>query len=123
MTVGLDDGVKVGLDFDTWKVTICEVHGASVRFEQASIRGPGMSTLDAVTGIPREMLYAASRLGTRPAEIYIERGRGQNRKGEYEMGAIYGAVIVSVRQGVAGSVHRVGHDRRVEESRHGRCRH
>jgi hypothetical protein len=90
--------VRVGIDIDTWKLTFCAVSEEVVLFEQAKIRAPGQSLFDALQGIAAALFTAVTRLGVEPDEVYIERGRGMHRKGEYELGAIYGATAVAVRR-------------------------
>lgn len=90
--------MRVGVDIDTWKLTLCAVSPEVVIFETAKIRVPGQSIFDALQGIPSSLSSAVSRMGVVIDEVYIERGRGQNRKGEYELGAIYGATTIAIRR-------------------------
>lgn len=67
-------------------------------FETARIRTSGQSFFDALQGIPSGLSSAVARMGVVIDEVYIERGRGANRKGEYELGAVYGATVVALRR-------------------------
>jgi hypothetical protein len=97
--------VKLGIDIDTWKLTLCAldgpyVHPSVVAFETAKIRQRGDSFFDAIQGVAPALSLAVSRLPGTPEEVYIERGRGAHRAGEYELGAIYGATAVAVRRAI-----------------------
>lgn len=99
--------MKLGVDIDTWKLTLCllvmpgrTLRPSVVEFQTAKIRERGGTLFDAIQGVAPALSLAVSRLSVAPEEVYIERGRGQHRKGEYELGAIYGATAVAVRRAV-----------------------
>lgn len=89
---------QLGIDIDTWKLTLCVLHPSLIAFETCTIRQRGQSLFDAIQGVAPALSLGIARLALVPDEVYIERGRGQHRKGEYELGAIYGATAVAVRR-------------------------
>lgn len=90
--------MRVGIDIDTWKLTLCALSDEVVCFETAPIRTRGQTFFDAILGVQHGLSMALPRLGVVVDEVYIERGRGQHRAGEYELGAIYGATAVAVKR-------------------------
>ena len=71
-----------------------------IAWETAKIRQRGDSFFTAIQGVAPALSLAVSRLPATPEEVYIERGRGMHRAGEYELGAIYGATAVAVRRAI-----------------------
>ena len=90
--------MRMGVDLDTWKLTLCVIDADQIGFETCPLRERNHSLFDAIQGVAPSLSLAIDRLGAVPDEVYIERGRGQHRKGEYELGAIYGATAVAVRR-------------------------
>ncbi len=90
--------MRVGIDLDTWKLTLCASGPDVVLFEQAKIRERGHSLFDAVQGIPSALAFAFSRLGVVVDEVYVERGRGMFRTADFELGAVWGATAIAVRR-------------------------
>jgi hypothetical protein len=94
--------VKLGIDTDTWKLTLCSISGWEepeiVEWQTAPLRNRGDSLFDAIQGVASALSLAVSRLSSAPDEVYIERGRGQHRTADFELGAIYGATAVAVRR-------------------------
>jgi len=91
----------VGVDIDTWKLTLCAVSESMVAWETATLRRRGESLLDAILGTQHAVPVAVTRLGiasaeTDPTEYHVERGRGQHRKADFDLGAIYGATCVAL---------------------------
>lgn len=90
--------MKLGIDPDSWKLTLCSLGPNLIEWQTAPIRSRGESLFDAIQGVAPALSLAVSRLSERPEMVYIERGRGQHRSADFELGAIYGAVVVAIRR-------------------------
>ena len=99
--------VPVGVDIDTWKVTLCALHPAGPAWQTAPLRRAGQSLLDAIRQTAFALPLACNRLDLRDdrirVEFHVERGRGQHRKADFDLGAIYGAVIVALARACPNS--------------------
>lgn len=88
----------LGIDIDTYKLTLCwwEPDVGQAQWRTARLREWGSaSALDAVRATPLGLANATMGMHA-PREVYVERGWGQNRRGEFELGAIFGATIVAI---------------------------
>jgi hypothetical protein len=90
--------VKLGIDPDSWKLTLCNLGPNLIEWQTAPLRSRGESLFDAIQTVAPALSLAVSRLSAPPDEVYIERGRGMFRTADFELGAIYGAVAVAVRR-------------------------
>lgn len=92
--------MRLGIDIDTWKLTLCVSGPTVVMFEQAPLRSKGQSLFDAIQGVAPSLGLALNRLGLERGieEVYIERGFGMFRKADFDLGAIYGATAVACRR-------------------------
>jgi hypothetical protein len=98
----------VGVDIDTWKLTLCALAPRGPVWETATLRRrQGERLLDAIQATQAELPLAVAaleeRTGERPAEFYVERGRGQHRNADFDLGAIYGATIVALARACPGA--------------------
>ena len=97
----------VGVDIDTWKLTLCAWNGGSYRprFATAPLRRRSAeSLLDAIRQTAAALARTVPLLQLeRTVEFYVERGRGQHRTADFDLGAIYGSTVVALARVCPGA--------------------
>lgn len=94
----------VGVDIDTFKLTLCWYGDGVLAWQTAELRkrGDGAKLFGAILAIPGALARAIERAEVRPTEVYIERGFGASRKADFDLGAIYGATALAFGRVVPG---------------------
>lgn len=92
--------MRLGIDIDTWKLTLCVSGPTVTMFDQAPLRVKGQTLFDAIQEVAPSMGMTLHRLGidTQITHVYIERGFGMFRKADFDLGAVYGATAVAARR-------------------------
>lgn len=94
----------LGIDYDTYKATIVGIRltpaalGFPVEIEECRYRKKGL-TGDTESRLALQQVLPALResaLIRKADAIAVERGAGMNRKGEWEMGAFFGAITTAI---------------------------
>jgi Holliday junction resolvasome RuvABC endonuclease subunit len=99
----------VGVDIDSFKLTLCLVEADGVltaaRWSTGALRTPAADALDAVANIPSALDLAVARLEAQGGvnEAYVERAWGESRRSDYLLGAVFGATLVSIRRYLPGA--------------------
>jgi hypothetical protein len=86
----------VGIDYDTFGVHLCLLApGHPPMFHTCGIRDKGQDPFDACQNVASALVHAANHIGAYGVDGWIERGHGSQRRSDFPLGAIYGAVVAS----------------------------
>lgn len=99
--------VPVGVDIDTWKVTLCALRPDDApAWQTAPLRTRKHGLIDAIRATAFALPLAVARLDLLDepgVEFHVERGRGMHRNADFDLGTIYGAVIVALGRACPGA--------------------